>query len=319
MRALRRTIIVFLSCALPWLANAQNYPTHPIRFFIPYSAGMIDTTARAVAQRLSERLGQPVVPENRPGASQIIALDALAKSAPDGYTLGMGTQSGLVLLTASKKSLPYDPLRDFQAISVLFSTPFYLVVRPEIPVHSVAELIAYAKAHPGKLHYASIGPGSGHHLVTELLKTKTGIDILHVPYRGSSQADTGLLSGDVEMMFEGPSILALVKTGKVRALASSGAKRAKATPDLPTVGETVPGFAMATWFGLAAPAGVPRPIVDRINREVREYLSDPATQQKFAAFNIELTPSTPEEMAERVRTELPVWTKVMRSAGIQPE
>ncbi len=318
MRAVLRAVVVFV-CILPAFAAAQNWPTKPIRFFIPYSAGMIDTTARAVAQRLSERLGQPVVPENRPGASQVIMLDALAKSAPDGYTLGMGTQSGLVLLTASKKSLPYDPLRDFQSISVLFTTPFYLVVRPEIPVHSVAELVAYAKAHPGKLHYASIGPGSGHHLVTELLKTRTGIDVQHIPYRGSAQADTGLLGGDVEMMFEGPSILALVKTGKVRALASSGPKRALATPEIPAVAETVPGFEMATWFGLAAPAGVPRPIIERINREVNEYLREPATQQKFAAFNIELTPSSPEEMTERVRRELPVWTKVMRSAGIEPE
>jgi tripartite-type tricarboxylate transporter receptor subunit TctC len=324
MSALRRrglVLPVFFSgwLAASALAQAPAYPVRPIHFIIPYTAGMIDTTARAVAQHLSERLGQPVVPENRPGASQIIALDAVAKSAPDGYTLVMGTQSGLVLLTASRKTLPYDPVRDFASITLLFTTPFYLTVHPSLPVRTVEELIALAKSQPGKLNYASVGPGSGHHLVTEMFRTKAGVDIVHVPYKGSTMAQTGLMAGDVQMMFEGPAILGLARGGKVRALASSGRERAQAAPELPTVGESLPGFEMATWFGLSAPAGVPRPIVDRLNREAGDFLRSAAARQKFGALSIELTASTPEEMSERIRTDLPVWTKLMRSSGIEPE
>jgi len=317
-RSLVSTVIAY-SLSVSAFAQSAAYPNRPIHFIIPYTAGMIDTTARAVAQHLSERLGQPVVAENRPGASQVIALDAVAKSAPDGYTLVMGTQSGLILLTASKKSLPYDPMRDFQSITLLFTTPFTLAVNPALPVRTVAELIAYAKSQPGKLNYASVGPGSGHHLATEMFKTRAGIDVVHVPYKGSTMAQTGLMAGDVQFMFEGPTILSLAKSGKVRAIATSGRERSQAAPELPTVGDTLPGFEIATWFGLSAPAGVPRPIIDRLNREAGDFLRSAAARQKFAAFGIELTASTPEEMTERIRSELPVWTKAMRAAGIEAE
>lgn len=328
MPAATRILVLLICCALAGLAapaqaqgTAAGYPGRPIRFIVPYTTGgLADLFARAVAQHLSERLGQPVVVENRPGASQAIALEAAAKSAPDGHTLIMGTQSGLVLLTAARKSLPYDPLRDFTSITMMFATPFYLVVHPSVPARSVQELIAVAKLQPGKLNFASIGTGSGHHLVSEMFRTRTGVNMVHVPYKGNTPAQTGLLAGEVQLMFEGPSILTHVKSGRVRALASTGRERARAMPDLPTVAESgVPGFDIATWFGLSAPVGVPRPIVERLNREVGELLRSAPMRERFAASNIEFLSSSPEEMAERIRAEIPVWAKVMRAAGIDPE
>ncbi len=323
-----RHCALLLCCALflpagPVLAQgaAENYPSRPVRLIVPYTTGgALDVFSRGLAQHLTERLGQPVVVENRVGASQAIALDAAAKSPPDGHTLVLGTQSGLVFLTAARKTLPYDPLRDIISITTLIATPFIVTVHPSVPARSIQELVALAKAQPGRLFYASIGTGSGHHLATELFKTRTGIDMVHVPFKGNAQAQTDLLAGQVQVMLEGPSILPHVKSGKVRALATSARTRSRAMPDLPTVAESgVPGFDIATWFGLSAPAGVPRPIIDRLNRETGDYLRSAATQEKFAASSYEYLPGTPEEMTERIRSELPVWTKVMRAAGIEPE
>jgi tripartite-type tricarboxylate transporter receptor subunit TctC len=301
---------------------SQNYPTRPIRFIVPYTPGGLgDTFARAVGQGLSERMGQPVVIDNRPGASQAIGAEATAKAAPDGYTIFMGTQSGLVLNTIAKKSLPYDPLRDFAPVSMLFTTPLYLVVHPSVPAKSVQELIAAARARPGKYTFASIGPGSSLHLAGEMFRKRAGVDIVHVPYKGSSPAITDLLSGQVDMMFEGGvSALPHVKSGKLRALATTGRKRAEAMPQLPTMAEAgLPGFDVTAWFGLVAPAKVPRPIIERLNREVGEILRTGALKEKFAAAGIDITPGTPEELGQRIREDLPYWTQVMRDAGIEPE
>jgi len=328
MRVTPRTLLLALICALPWSSpdaqaqgTAEAYPSRPLRIISPYTpGGLSDGLIRAVAQHLTERLGQAVVIENRPGASQQIALETAVRSAPDGHTLVMGTQSGLVLLTAARKTLPYDPLRDFASITVLYETPLYLVVHPSVAARSVQELIALARSQPGKLYYASIGMGSGHHLIMEMFKTRTNTDMVHVPYKGNAPAQTDLLAGRVQLMFEGSSILNHVRRDMVRALASSGRHRSQATPDLLTVSEAgVPGFEMSTWFGLSAPAGVPRPIIERLNREVGGLLRSQATREKFAAFNIDLAPSTPEEMTERIRTEIPVWSKLMRSVGIEQE
>lgn len=258
--------------------------------------------------------------ENRPGASQAIALEVAAKSPADGYTLVMGTQSGLVLLTAARKSLPYDPVRDFASISMMFGTAFYLLVHPSVQARTVQELVALAKSQPGKLFYASIGTGSGHHLVMERFKTRTGIDLVHVPYKGNAPAQIDLAAGQVQVMFEGPSIMPHVRAGKVLPIATTGRERARAMPDVPTVSESgVPDFEMSTWFGLSAPAGVPRPVIERLNREVSDIVRSGAFREKFAASNIDIGASSPEEMAERIRNEIPLWTKVMRAAGIKPE
>lgn len=318
-----------MCCALNWFAatvQAQGtpagYPSRPMRILVPYTpGGTASGLMHAVGQHLSTTLGQAVVVENRPGASQQIALEAAANSPPDGHTLVMGTQSGLVLLTAARKSLPYDPLRDFASITLMYEMPLYLVVNPSVPARSVQELIALARSEPGKLNYASIGTGSAHHLVMEMFKTMTNVNMVHVPFKGNTQAQTDLMAGQVQVMFEGGIVIRnLAQRGMLRALASSGRRRSQAMPDLPTVSEAgVPGFEMSTWFGLSTRAGVPRPIIERLNREVGDFLRMPAMREKYASMAIELTPSSPEEMAERIRSEIPVWTKLMRAAGIEGE
>lgn len=321
-----RLALIALCCvaALPAAdVRAQaTYPAKPIRFIVAYTTGGLgDTFARVMGAHLAQRLGQPVVIENRPGASQVIALDAAAKSAPDGHTLVYGTQSGMVFTTATKKSLPYDPLKDFAAISMLFDTPFYLVVHPSVPAKNVQEFIAYVKANPGKLSYASIGVGSGQHLAMELFRSRTGLDILHVPYKGSAPASVDLVAGQVQVMFEGPTTSAPhIRSGKLRALASAGTQRTRSMPKVPTVIEQGLNYEMSTWFGVQTVAGVPRPIIERLNQEVVQWLRSPEAREKLAdKFSLEMTPSTPEEMAERIRREIPVFTKLIRAAGIEPE
>lgn len=319
-RAAAMLLLFFVGAAS--YAQDGGYPAKPVRLIIPYvPGGIVDVFARAVGTHLQGRLGQPFVTDNRPGASQTIGLELAAKSPADGYTLVTGTQAGLVFATCARASLPYDPGRDFAHITTMFTTPFYLVVHPSLPVNSVKELIAYAKSHPGKLSYGSIGVGSGHHLAMELFALRTGVQVVHVPYKGSPQSMIDLVSDRIQVEFEGPvATLPNIRSGKIRALASSGTERTRAMPELPTVSEAgVPGFEIAPWFGLSAPAGVPRAIVERLNREVGDMLRLPSEREKFAASNIEFMPSTPEEMTERVRSEIPAWTKVMRAAGIQPE
>ena len=325
MRKIKQAHVAALFCVLPWfpaLAHAQaDYPNRAMKLVVPYTPGLVDNFARVVAQHLTERLGQPLVVENRPGANQAIGIEAAAKSAPDGYTLLIGTQTGLVLNTIARKSVPYDPVRDFAPVSLLFTTPLYLFVTNSVPANSVQQLIALAKAQPGKLNFGSLGRGSSQQLAAEMFKSSAGIDIVHVPYQGSDRAALGLISGDVQLMFDGgASVLPQVRAGKLKALASTGEKRTQSQPDIPTMSETVPGFVIAPWIGLVAPAGVPRPIIDKLNREVVGMLRQPATREKFAALAaLELTPSTPEELGERIRSDFPLWTKVMRQAGIEPE
>ncbi len=306
-----------------WAQNpAATYPNKPIRFIIPYAAGGLgDTVGRTLAQHMSGSMGQPVIADNRPGASQAIALELTAKANPDGYTLVLGTQSGLVFNTAARKSLPYDPFKDITSISMLFTVPYYLIVHPSLPVKNLQELIALAKANPGKYSFGSIGVGSGNHLAMEILKSRTGIDMVHVPYKGAPQGQMALVAGDLQLTFEGPvTSLPNIRSGKIRAIASSGATRTLALPDLPTIAESgLPGFDVVTWFGLSTTGGTPKPIIDRLNREVGEFLKLPATRERFNTLNLDVVHSTPEAMNERLRNDLPMITKVMRAAGIQPE
>lgn len=322
-------LMLVLSGAWPGFERAaqaqgtvSDYPNRAIRFIVPSSPGGIpDSFSRALAQHLTERLGQPVIVDNRPGASQAIAAEAAAKSAPDGYTIFLGTQSGLVMTPISRKQLPYDPVRDFAPISMLFTSPLYLVVHTSVPAKSVQELIAVARSRAGKMTYASLGIGSPHHLAAETFKSRTNLDILHVPYKGIGPAITDLLSGHVDMVFgAGLIYLPHVVSGKLRMLATTGLKRTEAMPNLPTMSESgLPGFDVASWFGLVAPAGVPRPIIDRLNREVGDMLRARATREKFADGGIEITPSAPEELGERIRSDLPIWTKILHDVGIKPE
>ena len=304
-------------------AGAQSpdaWPSRPIRMFVPFSAGgMVDAVARATAQYLADRLKQPVVIENRTGANGAIAMETVARSAPDGYTLVFASNTNFVLLPNSRKSLPYDTLKDLTSVSMVFTAPFYLVVHPSLPVKSVQDLIALAKSQPGKLNFASLGFGGSNHLVMELFKTRAGVDIFHVPYKGTAQAMTDLLSGQVQVMFEGSSTIPHIRSGKLRGLASSGAKRTQAMPDLPTLAESgLEGFDMSTWDGIAVPTGTPRPIINRLNAAVGEFLRSPEATKRLAPLSIELIDSTPEEMDARIRRELPIYGTVMRDAGIEP-
>ncbi|MFM9972802.1 MAG: Bug family tripartite tricarboxylate transporter substrate binding protein [Burkholderiales bacterium] len=318
------SLVAMAICVSPALAQnpAANYPNKPLRLIIPYVAGGLgDTVGRLVAQHLTTSLAQTVVADNRPGASQAIALELTAKAPPDGYTLVLGTQSGLIFATAARKSLPYDPMRDITSISMLFTVPYYLIVHPSVAAKNVSELVALAKANPGKYSFGSIGVGSGNHLAMEILKARTGVDMVHVPFKGAPQAMLALVAGDLNLTFEGPvTSLPNIRSGKIRALASSGLERTQALPDLPTMAESgVPGFDVVTWFGLSTTGGTPRPIIERLNREVGEFLKLPATRARFNDLNLDIVYSTPEAMTARLQADLPLITKVMRAAGIQPE
>ena len=323
-----RRLALAACCVMSCLASsahaqgsAADYPNRSIKLIVPYSAaGLVDTFARYMAQYLTEKMGQSVIVENRPGANQAIGNSVAAKAAPDGYTILLGSETGLVLNTIVRKQLAYDPVRDSAPVSMLFMTPSYLVVNPSVPANTLKELIDLAKAKPGKLSYASIGQGSSQHLTMEMFKTRAKIDILHVPYKGSAESAIAVFTGQVNMAFEGgASALPYVRAGKFRALASTGSKRSELMPDLPTLSETFPGLDLSVWFGLFAPAGVPRPIIDKLNREIGEMLRLPATRERFAVYGSEMSPSTPEDLSARIRSELPRFTKIMRDAGIQPE
>ena len=311
-----------LSSVLQAQNPAVNYPSKPLRLIIPYAAGGLgDTVGRLAAQHLTTSLGQPVLADNRPGASQAIALELAAKATPDGYTLVLGTQSGLIFATAARKSLPYDPLRDIASISMLFTVPYYLIVHPSLPAKNVQELVGLARANPGKYSFGSIGVGSGNHLAMEIFKVRAGIDMVHVPFKGAPQGMLALVAGDLNLTFEGPvTSLPNIRSGKIRALASSGITRTLALPDLPTMAESgLPGFDVVTWFGLSTTGGTPRPIIDRLNREIGEFLKLPSTRARFSDMNLDVVYSTPEAMTARLQSDLPLITKVMRAAGIQPE
>ena len=329
MTAKRRILILALCCASSWFAvpahaqsTATGYPSRPVRFIVGHaSGGLVDTIARVVAQHLSERLGQPVVVDNRPGASEVIAAEAVAKSPPDGHTIYMPSETAMVFNAITRKSLPYNPQRDFTPISMVAESPFYLVVNPSVPARSVNELIALAKSQPGKVTFGSIGTGTMQHLLGEMFKARAKVDLLHVPYKGSGAAVLDLVSGRIDIMFQGGGgTLAHIRSGKLRALAATSATRPEETQNLPTMMEAgVPDFDASSWFGLVGPAELPRPIVDRLNREVGELLRAPETRKKLAPLGINLAPGTPEGLGERIRKDAPFWTRVIRDARIEPE
>ena len=304
-------------------ALAQTYPAKPVRVVVPYPPGGVgDTTMRAIAQHLSESLGQPFVIDNKPGASQMIGADAVAKAAPDGYTLFLGSVTSLAINVSSQKKMPYDPVRDFAPVSMLYFSPMYLVVNPAVPAQSVKELVALAKAQPGKLSFASIGQGGSIHLAGEMFKSMAGVDITHIPYKGSAPALTDIIGGQVSLMFDaGVSALPQVRAGKLRALAITTAKRVDSTPELPTVAEAggLPNYEATLWFGLVAPAATPRDIVNRLSQELAKILRQPALQARFANLGVEFSASSPEEFATYIRAETLKWGKVFRDAKVEQE
>ena len=304
-------------------AAAQTWPARPVRIIVPYPPGGIgDTVTRALAQGLTEQMGQPFVIENKPGASQMIGAELVAKAPADGYTLFLGSVSSLAINVNSQKKMPYDPARDFAPVSMAFFSPLYLVVNPAVPAHSVRELIALSRAQPGKITFASIGQGGSIHLAGELFRSMAGLDMTHVPYKGSAPALTDVIGGQVNLMFDaGVSALPQVRAGKLRALAVTSAKRSLSAPDLPTVAEAgnLPGYEATIWFGLVAPAGTPREIVMRLAQEVAKITRQTALRERFAPQGVELSASLPDEFAEFIKTEIPKWGKVLRDANVAPE
>jgi tripartite-type tricarboxylate transporter receptor subunit TctC len=301
-------------------ASAQSYPERVVRLIVPFPAGgTVDAIARTVAQQLSESLRQPVVVENRAGGAGSIGSEAVARAAPDGYTLLMGTASTHGTNPAVQKSLPYDPVKDFAPVALVATTPYILVVNPAVPAATTAELLALVRAQPGKLNYGSYGTGSSNHLATELFRALTGADIVHVPYKGGAPAMTDLLAGQVQLMFDvfttsSPHL----RSGKLKLLGVGALRRSTLAPDTPTLVEAgVAGFEAGTFFGIFAPAGTPRDIVDRLNAEVNRALGTPEMKERLAAAGAEPGGGQPGELGQLVAVEVAKWTRLVRERNLR--
>ena len=319
IRSASRMAAGALLAAFALLSHAQApFPSKPIRIVVPFPAGgTTDILARAVAQKLTETMGQTVVVDNRPGAGGNIGAELVAKSPPDGYTLLMGTVGTHAINASLYAKMPYDHVRDFAPVILVAGVPNVLVVNPSVPANNVQELIAYIKANPGKVNFASSGSGTSIHLAGELFKTMAGVSMTHVPYKGSAPAVTDLLGGQVQLMFDNlPSALPQIKAGKLRALAVTSAQRASALPDVPTVAEAgLPGFDATSWFGLLAPAGTPKDVVAKLNAEVAKWLASPEAREKLASQGAIAAGQSPEDFTRHIAAETAKWQKVVKESG----
>lgn len=317
----RIAIASTLAAALVPYAGAQNFPARPVRIVAPFPpAGGIDLLARVVAENLSSRWAQPVIVDNRPGGNATIGTDLVAKSAPDGYTLLL-TASLHSVMPSLHSNLPFDPIRDFDAVSLLAIGPGILLVHPSVPVNSVKELIAYAKARPGQLNYGSAGFGGSAFLGAELFKLRAGVDIRHIPYKGAAPALTDLIGGQIQVMFGNfaPS-LPYALNGRLKALAVTGAQRMPMAPNIPTMMEAgVPDFEMSVWFGLLGPRGMPRTIVTKINRDIAAILQLPSMKKQLETLGFDGAVSTPEELQARVVSEVDKWRRLVKEANLRVE
>jgi tripartite-type tricarboxylate transporter receptor subunit TctC len=322
----RRRFMHFAAAAagLPTIATsawAQTYPSRPVRVIVGQAAGSgSDTVARLIGQYLSERLGQQFVVENRPGAAGNIAAEAVVRASPDGYTLLLANSSNSINGTLYDK-LSFDFVRDIAPVAGVFNSGYVMDVNPSVPAKTVPQFIAYAKANPGKLNMASYGIGSVPHVAGELFKLMAGVDLVHVPYRGSTPALTDLLGGQVQVMFDStPSSLPHIKSGKSRPLAVTTPKRLDVLPDIPTVGEFVPGYEASAWLGFCAPGNTPAVVVDRLNREINLVIADPTIKARFIDLGaLILSPSSPADFRKVIIADTEKWAKVIRRANIKPE
>jgi tripartite-type tricarboxylate transporter receptor subunit TctC len=305
--------------AAAWLAPAaaQPYPAKAVKIVCPFPAGGIaDLYARLIGGRIAESWGQPVLVENRTGAGGNIGADAVAKSAPDGYTLVMGSFGTHAVNVSLFSTMPYDPVRDFAPIVLVLEAEGLLVVHPSVPAQSVLDLIAYARAHPGRLTFASAGMGTASHLAGELFKTMARIEMTHVPYKGNVPAITDLLAGQTSLLFATmPTVLPHAKAGKLRAIATIGSVRSAAAPELPTVAETLPGFEVNNWVGLFAPAGTPADIVRKWNLEVNRIMQGADLKQRLLTEGARFAPNTPDQFSEFVKSEIAKWAPVVKASG----
>ena len=302
-------------------ALAQNYPSKPIRIIVPFPVGGIaDIYSRLVGNRLTELWGQPVLIENRTGAGGNIGADLVAKAAPDGYTIGIGSIGTHAVNVALFSKMPYDPVKDFAPIALLVDADGLLVVHSSVAANSVAELIALARARPGGLTYASAGAGTASHLAGELFKSIAKVDLLHVPYKGNVPAITDLLAGQTSLIFATmPTVLPHARAGKLRALATMGEARAAATPELPAIRESLPGFVVNNWVGFFAPAGTPADIVQRLNAETRSFMSTKEMTARMTAEGARFIPMTPEQFGNFVKAEIAKWAPVVKASGAKAD
>jgi tripartite-type tricarboxylate transporter receptor subunit TctC len=326
LRAACAAVAATVLGVLPAPARAADalagFPSKPVRLIVPFTpGGSTDILARAVGQKLSESWGQPVVIDNRPGAGGIIGMELEAKAAPDGYTLVMGHVGTLAANPALYKSLPYDPVRDFAPITLIAMVPNVLVVGPAVSSRTVAELVALAKSKPGALDYGSGGNGSAAHLATEYFKLKAGVDLQHIPYKGTAPALADLLGGQIALMITGlPPVLPHVKSGKLRILGVASAQRLKQFPEIPTIAESgVSGYEATQWYGILAPAQTPKDLVARLNRDIVKALKEPTVAEKLASEGAEPVGNSPEQFAVFIKSEIDLWGRVIRATGAKAE
>jgi len=317
-----RKILATLAAGLALAASnalAQPYPSKPVKVVVPYPAGgVVDVIARAIGEKLSPSIGQPVVVENRTGAASNIGTEAVARAAPDGYTLVLASPAHTVNISLYPK-LGWHPLKSFEPVAMVGVIPNVVVVHPSVPAKTLPELIAYAKTRPGKLNYASAGSGSSVHLAAEMLKQMAGVYILHIPYRGQPEAVTAVITGEVQMM---PLTMALAKAriqaGQMRGLAVTTPKRSPAMPELPTVAESgYPGFEVSTWFAYLAPAGTPAAVVTKLNTEINAAMRSPEVEKRLQNIGAELNPGTPQDLGRFLEADMARWAKVIAQAGIK--
>jgi tripartite-type tricarboxylate transporter receptor subunit TctC len=316
-----RIVTALLLCLAATLAGAQAYPTKPVRIIVPFAAGgPADIYARAIGERLQAALGQPFVVENRPGGGAIAGTDAVAKSAPDGYTLLMMSNTHTVNESLFKTK-PYELMRDLAPVAPVNYSDLLMVVHPSVPANTLAEFIALAKAKPGGLNYASSGPGTPYHMAGELFKAMANVDIVHVPYKGSAGARTDILGGQVQMMFDAITTMAPnVRAGKLKALASSGKSRSGVLPEVPTLSEAgVPGYDAVIWLGFMAPAGTPRPIVDKLNAEITRAANAPEMKEAWQKQGAVAMSMSAEEFARFMREDIEKWARIVRISGAKPD
>jgi tripartite-type tricarboxylate transporter receptor subunit TctC len=306
--------------ALSKVANAQTYPTKPLRFIVAFAAGGAnDIVARLIGQWLSERLGQPLIIENRPGAGSNIGTDVVARAPPDGYMLLMVGAPNAINATLYEK-LPFNFIRDIAPVAGILRVPLVMEVHPSVPVHTVPEFIAFAKANPGKINYASAGIGGVTHVASELFKVLAGVDMRHVPYRGAAPALTDLLGGQVQVMFDiMPSSIEYIRAGKLRALGVTTVERSEALPDLPTVGDFVPPYEASAWLGVGAPRNTPADIVDKLNKEINSGLSDPKMKARLAELGGTVLVGSPADFGRLIIDETEKWAKVVKLSGARPD
>jgi tripartite-type tricarboxylate transporter receptor subunit TctC len=318
MSSIRLLVSTLIIGAITLPAHAQTYPDRTIRIIVPFAAGgSTDIVARTTSQNLAERLRQPIVIDNRGGGGGNIGSDMVAKAAPDGYTLLIGTVGSLTINPALYKKMPYEPLKDLTPIGYIGSTPHVLVVHPSLPARSVRELTALARSKPGELNYASGGTGGSTHLAAELFKSLSKVDMVHVPFKGGALGMVSLLGGHVDLMFQTmPPVLPHVKSGRLRALGMTGADRSPLLPALPTIAESgLPGYEVTQWWGLLGPSGLSSAIVARLNSELNAILQQADVKERFATEGADAAPNTPEWFASRMKSESAKWAKIVRASG----